>query len=158
MALVTISDAAAIIGCARNSIYRKIRRNELQAVEGPNGMVIEAEGLRDKWRRITRPRTDSPKWMGGKADDPLEVAAALEAARIRKRIAEHPHLGTPENTAAWVTITAAVNEALRHEDLDVVLDPAAVAEVFFAAEPLVFDLLPLEHSHSPEFQAEYGWL
>ena len=88
----------------------------------------------------------------------LEVAAALEAARIRKRIAEHPHIGTPAHEAAWVTITAAVNEALQNEDLDVVLTPEVVAEVFFAAEPMVFDLLPLEHSHSPEFQAKYGWL
>ena len=158
MALVTISDAAAIIGCARNSVYRKIRRNELQAVEGPNGLVVEAEGLRDQWRRITRTRTDSPRWMGSKAENPLEVAAALEAARLRKRIAEHPHIGTPEHEAAWETITAAVNEALKAEDLEVTLTPAVVAEVFFSAEPMVFDLLPLEHSHSPEFQAEYGWL
>jgi hypothetical protein len=61
MALVTVSDAAAIIGCARNSVYRKINRGELQAVEGPNGLVVEAEGLRDKWRRISRPRTGSPR-------------------------------------------------------------------------------------------------
>ena len=158
MALVSISDAAAIIGCARNSVYRKIRRGELTAAVGPNGLCVEKEGLRDRWRRITRPRTDSPRWMGSKAENPLEVAAALEAAHIRKRIAEHPHIGTPAHEAAWETITAAVNEALQHEDLDVVLTPAVVAEVFFAAEPLVFDLLPLEHSHSPEFQAEYGWL
>ena len=118
MALVTVSDAAAIIGCARNSVYRKIRRGELTAAVGPNGLCVEEEGLRDRWRRITRTRTDSPKWMGSKSDDPLEVAAALEAARIRKRIAEHPHIGTPENTAAWEVITDAVNEALKAEDLD----------------------------------------
>ena len=51
-----------------------------------------------------------------------------------------------------------VNEALRHEDLDVLLTHAVVAEVFLAAEPMGFDLLPLEHSYSPEFQAAYGWL
>ena len=30
-----------------------------------------------------------------KAENPLEVAAALEAARIRKTIAQHPQLETP---------------------------------------------------------------
>ena len=157
MGLVTIADAAAIIGCARNSVYRKIRRNELKAVDGPNGLCVEAEGLRDRWLRITRTRTDSPAWMGSKAN-PAEVEAALQEARLQRRIAKHPHIGTPEHTAAWASITAAVNEALIDEGLKVVLTPAVVQEVFFAAEPLVFELLPLEHTRSPEFEREYGWL
>ncbi|MCX5966680.1 MAG: hypothetical protein NTV57_03355 [Cyanobacteria bacterium] len=95
--------------------------------------------------------------MGSKAN-PAEVEAALQEARLQRRIAEHPHIGTPEHTAAWASITAAVNEALIDEDLKVVLTPAVVQEVFFAAEPLVFDLLPLEHTRSPEFEREYGWL
>ena len=156
MALVSIADGAAIIGCARNSLYRKIKRGELQAVEGPNGLCVEAEGLRDRWLRITRTRTDSPRWMGSR-ENPAEVEAALEQALIQKRIAEHPHIGTAAHTAAWATITAAVNESLLAEGLPVVT-PAVVQEVFFAAEPMVFELLPLEHSHSPEFKAEYGWM
>jgi hypothetical protein len=61
MAFVAIADAAAIIGYARNSVYRKVNWGKMQAVEGPNGLVVEAEGLRGKSRRTTSPRTESPR-------------------------------------------------------------------------------------------------
>jgi len=40
MALASVLDAAEIIGCARNSVYHKIRRSELRAVVGPSGFAL----------------------------------------------------------------------------------------------------------------------
>ena len=157
MGLVTIADAAAIIGCARNSVYRKIRRNELQAVEGPSGLCVEAEGLRDRWLRITRTRTDSPAWMGSKAN-PTEERAAQEAVALRQRIDNHPAVGSPEYDAAWAGIAETVNAVLLVEDLSLQLTVRELQEIWYAAEDLIYELLPLEHPHSPEFQAEFGWM
>jgi hypothetical protein len=158
MALVSVSDAAAVIGCARNSVYRKIRLGELDAVDGPSGLLIELDGLRDRWRRISRVRSDSPCWMVSKADEPPHSGAAVEETKIRQRISEHPRIGTPAHQAIWKEITAAVNLALKDENIYVELTPDVVQEAFCTAEPLVFDRLPLEHSQSPEFALEYGWI
>jgi len=49
-----------------------------------------------------------------------------------------------------------VNDALKDENIDMELSPAVWQEELCEAEPLVFDLLPLEHSHTPEFVPEYG--
>jgi hypothetical protein len=157
MALVSIADGAAIIGCARNSLYRKIRRNELKAVDGPNGLCVEAEGLRDRWLRITRVRTDSPAWMGSKAN-PTEEKAAQEAVALRQRIDNHPAVGSPEYDAAWAGIAETVNAVLLVEDLSLQLTVRELQEIWYAAEDLIYELLPLEHPHSPEFQAEFGWM
>jgi hypothetical protein len=157
MALVSIADGAAIIGCARNSLYRKIRTGELKAVDGPNGLCVEADGLRDRWLRITRTRTDSPKWMGSKAN-PAEQAAAEEAVALRQRIENHPAVGSDEFNRVWDSITETVNGALKAEDLELRLTTRELQEIWFAVEDLVFEQLPLEHARSPEFVAEFGWV
>jgi hypothetical protein len=61
--LISISEAAAVLGLkSRGSVYRKIRNGELATVLGPDGSeLIEREGLEERWGRITRTRTDSPK-------------------------------------------------------------------------------------------------
>jgi hypothetical protein len=49
-----------------------------------------------------------------------------------------------------------VNDALKDENIDMELSPAVWQEELCEAEPLVFDLLSLEHSHTPEFVLENG--
>jgi hypothetical protein len=47
---------------SRGSIYRKIQRNELETVPGPDGNpLIERDALEQRWAAITRTRTDSPQ-------------------------------------------------------------------------------------------------
>jgi hypothetical protein len=151
MALVSVSDAAAVIGCARNSVYRKIRLGELEAVDGPSGLLIELDGLRDRWRRISRVRSDSPRWMH---QGPQE--AAQDALKVR--IAKQPIIGTLAYDKAWEAITLIVNQALSTEGLSLQLSTLQLQAVWYSAEELVFENLPLEHARSPEFLHAYGWL
>ena len=59
--LVSIKDAAAVLGLkSRGSIYRKIKSGELPTVPGPDGPLIERDGLEQRWANITRTRSDSP--------------------------------------------------------------------------------------------------
>lgn len=60
--LISISEAAAVLGLrSRGSVYRKIRSGELAVVVGADGKeMLERDGLEDRWKAITRSRTDSP--------------------------------------------------------------------------------------------------
>lgn len=60
--LISISEAAAVLGLrSRGSVYRKIRSGELAVVVGADGKeLLERDGLEDRWKAITRSRTDSP--------------------------------------------------------------------------------------------------
>ena len=61
--LISIGEAAIALGLkSRGSLYRKIERNELETVPGPDGNPwIERDGLEQRWAGITRTRTDSPR-------------------------------------------------------------------------------------------------
>lgn len=61
--LISVGDAAKVLGLkSRGSIYRKIERNELETVPGPDGKpLIERNDLERRWAAITRKRTDSPQ-------------------------------------------------------------------------------------------------
>ena len=70
--LITISEAAEILSLkSRGSIYRKIKSNELQTVAGPDGPMIERDGLELRWANITRKRSDSPKPRAAAIAQPL---------------------------------------------------------------------------------------
>lgn len=60
--LISVGEAAKVLGLkSRGSIYRKIQRNELETVPGPDGNpLIERDALEQRWAAITRTRTDSP--------------------------------------------------------------------------------------------------
>lgn len=60
--LISVGEAAKVLGLkSRGSIYRKIQRNELETVPGPDGNpLIERDNLEQRWAAITRIRTDSP--------------------------------------------------------------------------------------------------
>jgi len=60
--LISVGEAAKVLGLkSRGSIYRKIQRNELETVPGPDGNpLIERDNLEQRWAAITRTRTDSP--------------------------------------------------------------------------------------------------
>jgi len=51
-----------------------------------------------------------------------------------------------------------VNAVLLVEDLSLQLTVRELQEIWYAAEDLIYETLPLEHPHSPEFQAEFGWM
>ena len=60
--LLNVRDAAAVLGLkSRGSIYRKIKTGELPTVVGPDGPMIERDGLERVWASITRTRSDSPR-------------------------------------------------------------------------------------------------
>jgi hypothetical protein len=61
--LISVGEAAKVLGLkSRGSIYRKIRRGELETVPGPDGNpLIERDALEQRWAAITRTRTDSPQ-------------------------------------------------------------------------------------------------
>lgn len=64
--LLSIKDAAAVLGLkSRGSIYRKISSGELATVQGPDGPLIERDGLEERWASITRTRSDSPRQRTG---------------------------------------------------------------------------------------------
>jgi len=60
--LISVGEAAKVLGLkSRGSIYRKIQRNELETVPGPDGNpLVERDNLEQRWAAITRTRTDSP--------------------------------------------------------------------------------------------------
>ena len=59
--LITIDDAAAMLGLrSRGSVYRKIKEGKLEVIDGPKGVLIESEGLRDRWAAITRHKGSHP--------------------------------------------------------------------------------------------------
>ena len=78
--LISIPEAAALLGLkSRGSIYRKIRKGELDTTPGPDGNpLIERDRLEQRWAAITRTRLDSPQ--------PLRPAA--ERTRPAKAKAE----------------------------------------------------------------------
>lgn len=80
--LISIPEAAALLGLkSRGSIYRKIRKGELDTTPGPDGNpLIERDRLEQRWAAITRTRLDSPQ--------PLRPAA--ERTRPAKAKAEKP--------------------------------------------------------------------
>ena len=61
--LISVGEAAKVLGLkSRGSVYRKIQRNELDTVPGPDGNpLIERDNLEQRWAAITRARTDSPQ-------------------------------------------------------------------------------------------------
>lgn len=60
--LLSVRDAAAVLGLkSRGSIYRKIKSGELPTTPGPDGPMIERDGLEELWGNITRSRSDSPR-------------------------------------------------------------------------------------------------
>ena len=63
LVLISVGEAAKVLGLkSRGSVYRKIRRNELDTVPGPDGNpLIERDNLEQRWAAITRTRTDSPQ-------------------------------------------------------------------------------------------------
>lgn len=68
---ITISEAAEILGLkSRGSIYRKIKNGELQTTAGPDGPMIERDGLEQRWANITRKRSDSPNPKTAAAPQP----------------------------------------------------------------------------------------
>ena len=68
---------------SRGSIYRKIRRNELETVPGPDGNpLIERDRLEQRWAAITRTRSDSP--------EPLRPAAERRQPAKRKTVEPAP--------------------------------------------------------------------
>jgi hypothetical protein len=85
--LISVGEAAKVLGLkSRGSVYRKIQRNELDTVPGPDGNpLIERDNLEQRWAAITRARTDSPQ--------PLRPAAQ------RRQSAEPPppHAGDVPN-------------------------------------------------------------
>lgn len=68
--LISVGDAAKVLGLkSRGSIYRKIERNELETVPGPDGKpLIERIDLEQRWTAITRKRTDSPQPLRSAAE------------------------------------------------------------------------------------------
>ena len=70
--LISVGEAAKVLGLkSRGSIYRKIQRNELETVPGPDGNpLIERDRLEQRWAAITRTRTDSPKPPRPAAEQP----------------------------------------------------------------------------------------
>jgi hypothetical protein len=63
--LISVGEAAKVLGLkSRGSVYRKIQRNELDTVPGPDGNpLIERDNLEQRWAAITRTRTDSPQTL-----------------------------------------------------------------------------------------------
>ena len=78
--LISIPEAAALLGLkSRGSIYRKIRKGELDTTPGPDGNpLIERDRLEQRWAAITRTRLDSPQPLRPAAERtrPAKVKAA----------------------------------------------------------------------------------
>lgn len=45
---------------SRGSVYRKIKNGELPAVDGPDGKLIERDGLEQVWDKINRAKASHP--------------------------------------------------------------------------------------------------
>jgi len=92
--LISVGEAAKVLGLkSRGSIYRKIQRNELETVPGPDGNpLIERDNLEQRWAAITRTRTDSP--------NPLRPAAERTKPRP-KPPPPPPRAPEPEELPAY---------------------------------------------------------
>jgi hypothetical protein len=91
--LISVGEAAKVLGLkSRGSIYRKIQRNELETVPGPDGNpLIERDNLEQRWAAITRTRTDSPQ--------PLRPAA--ERTKPQPKQPPPPRAPEPEELPAY---------------------------------------------------------
>jgi hypothetical protein len=91
--LISVGEAAKVLGLkSRGSIYRKIQRNELETVPGPDGNpLIERDNLEQRWAAITRTRTDSP--------NPLRPAA--ERTKPQPKPPPPPRAPEPEELPAY---------------------------------------------------------
>ncbi|MEI6032456.1 MAG: hypothetical protein WCQ20_15030 [Synechococcaceae cyanobacterium ELA739] len=93
--LITVGEAALVLGLkSRGSIYRKIQRNELETVPGPDGNpLIERDALEQRWAAITRTRTDSPQ--------PLRPAAERTKPQPKQPPLPPPRAPEPEELPAY---------------------------------------------------------
>jgi hypothetical protein len=87
--LISIPEAAALLGLkSRGSIYRKIRKGELDTTPGPDGNpLIERDRLEQRWAAITRTRTDSPQPLrpASERTKPAKAKAAKQAPPAQPR-------------------------------------------------------------------------
>lgn len=88
--LVSVRDAAAVLGLrSRGSVYRKIQSGELPSVPGPDGPMVERDGLEEVWSRITRKRSDSPRPRRERPAGPLRPAAErMKPRKVVETVAE----------------------------------------------------------------------
>ena len=93
--LISVGEAAKVLGLkSRGSIYRKIQRNELETVPGPDGNpLIERDNLEQRWAAITRTRTDSP--------NPLRPAAERTKPHPKQQPPPPPRAPEPEELPAY---------------------------------------------------------
>ena len=93
--LISVGEAAKVLGLkSRGSIYRKIRRHELETVPGPDGNpLIERDNLEQRWAAITRTRTDSPQ--------PLRPAAERTKPQPKQPPPPPPRAPEPEELPAY---------------------------------------------------------
>jgi hypothetical protein len=93
--LISVGEAAKVLGLkSRGSIYRKIQRNELETVPGPDGNpLIERDNLEQRWAAITRTRTDSPQ--------PLRPAAERTKPQPQPQPQPPPRAPEPEELPAY---------------------------------------------------------
>jgi len=93
--LISVGEAAKVLGLkSRGSIYRKIQRNELETVPGPDGNpLIERDNLEQRWAAITRTRTDSP--------NPLRPAAERTKPQPKQPPPPPPTASEPEELPAY---------------------------------------------------------
>jgi hypothetical protein len=103
--LISVSEAAAVLGLrSRGSVYRKIRNGELAAVVGADGKeMLEREGLEDRWKAITRCRTDSPPTRAERQHKAKQPAVIEEVAPVKRRqrkalVVDEPPAAVP---ASW---------------------------------------------------------
>ena len=93
--LISVGEAAKVLGLkSRGSIYRKIQRNEMETVPGPDGNpLIERDNLEQRWAAITRTRTDSP--------NPLRPAAERTKPHPKQPPPPPPRAPEPEELPAY---------------------------------------------------------
>jgi len=93
--LISVGEAAKVLGLkSRGSIYRKIQRNELETVPGPDGNpLIERDNLEQRWAAITRTRTDSP--------NPLRPVAERTKPQPKQPPPPPPTAPEPEELPAY---------------------------------------------------------
>lgn len=86
MAWVTIRDGAAHLGVPRMSLHRKVKDGSIPSGTNERGhLVVELEGLRDRWTQVSRLSARAPAWQGSHrpaastpAPAPAEPAAAAQ--------------------------------------------------------------------------------
>jgi len=93
--LISVGEAAKVLGLkSRGSIYRKIQRQELETVPGPDGNpLIERDALEQRWAAITRTRTDSPH--------PLRPVAERTKPQPKQPPPPPPRAPEPEELPAY---------------------------------------------------------